>query len=172
MFKRLHCVIQNTFQHPLSCRQNANLCHRHFLYERLSLVLGYCYIQTVCVCVWFAFFFERESFSLHLHMSATSVKWKAICSRGCKLSLHLGKMQTQKLTKNQHVKQNMLSTCELFTNSKPSLSIVTEQRSSSVKSTHRGTIAFVFWDHNASRLQDPNQACTPWTQIQAWINPV
>ncbi len=43
------------------------------------------------------------------------------------LPSQLGNRQTLKSAESQHVKQNKLSTCQLFTNSKHSLSIFTEQ---------------------------------------------
>jgi len=98
------------------CKHNANICQKHTLCERLPIVLGCCYTQTlcvpvcVCVCVCVCYFcFGRESFLSYLHATkeTSSVKWKAHCSRG-KLPLHLGKRQTQKPTKNQHVKQHAM----------------------------------------------------------------
>jgi len=105
-------------------------------------------------------FFGRESFSLHIHATkeTTSVPHK------------LGKRQTKKPAKSQHVKQNETSTCQLFTNSKPSLSIATEQKGRTCSGPPNRRIGtFVLSaeslrvenlaneTRNALRLQDPNR---------------
>ena len=80
----------------------------------------------------FSLLFGRENCPLHLHATkeTTSVKGKAIRSRSCKLLSQLRKRQTLKSAESQHVKQNKPSTCQLFTNSKHSLSISTQTTSS------------------------------------------
>jgi len=84
-----------------------------------------------CFCWW-----AGELFITHAcNERTTSVQWKAIRSRSCKLPPQLGKRQALKPAERQHVKQNKPSTCQLFTNSKPGLSIATEQRSNNVQ-TH------------------------------------
>ncbi len=97
-------------------------------------------------------FFGRESFSLHIHATkeTTSVPHK------------LGKRQTKKPAKSQHVKQNETSTCQLFTNSKPSLSIATEQKGRtmfrSTQQTHRN-FCLVGRKLTCRKLGERNQKC-------------
>ncbi len=107
------------------------LCLLVFLLTRFQ---GPSFSRTTCLVgiAWLSFFFflgGRESYSLHIHATkeTASVKWKAIRSRSCKLPSQLGKRQTPKFVESQHVKQNKPGTCQLFTNSKHSLSISTEQ---------------------------------------------
>ena len=90
---------------------------------------------STCICQYdFAgisfFFLSGRTIHYRQHMQRnknTSVKWTATRSGSCKLPSRLGKRQTLKPAKSQHITHNKPSAKKLFTNSKHSSSIFTEQ---------------------------------------------
>ena len=93
---------------------------------------------TECFLVVSSYFWARELFITHTcNRKIATVQWDTICSRSCKLPSELRKRQTLKFTESQHVKQKKPGTCQLFTNSKHSLSFFAEQRSTLFRFTQQ-----------------------------------